>query len=470
MIEARVEAIRTACDADTVGEVSRNILTLAARWSPARAGAVLGDALELAGLAGREEVFQEVEAAEDFAVSISNTPFKEQIAFLRQKRPVPTRRWTDAMYGDHDRAFVVAGVTDLAMLEEFHAAVISAAETYDRRAFAQDFDRLVEKYGWKYNGQRDWRIRTIFETNIRTSYMAGRLAQMRDPDVISSRPYWQYRHGETRIPLSPRPQHVVWNGVVLMHDDIWWQKHFPPNDWRCSCGVKTLSQRDLDRMGKTGPDRAPNTLGGIGKGWDYMPGDLWERGLVPSALINEAGGPSERPRHLAWIDEPSPIEELRALAKPFLSKVMEPDFDMQEYIDAFLTPFGATKDLAVLWEDVAGEKLVISQEIFRTRDGAFKVGKRGREIYAPLMAETIMDPDEIWIGLIEKKGADMPIFDRRYIRTDGETGIVGVFEVGRKEWNATTIYPTGRGDKSSLSTLEARRGGKLIWKRKGGLG
>ena len=62
-------------------------------------------------------------------------------------------------------------------------------------------------------------IRTIFETNLRTSYMAGRLKQMRAPAVVKMRPYWQYRHGENGTPLNPRPQHVSWDGLVLMHDD-----------------------------------------------------------------------------------------------------------------------------------------------------------------------------------------------------------------------------------------------------------
>lgn len=56
------------------------------------------------------------------------------------------------MQGDHDRAFVVAGLTDLAMLEELHAAVIEGARSYDIKAFAGEFDRLVEKYGWEYSG------------------------------------------------------------------------------------------------------------------------------------------------------------------------------------------------------------------------------------------------------------------------------------------------------------------------------
>ncbi|MFV9492170.1 hypothetical protein ACNUI5_09110 [Pseudomonas aeruginosa] len=44
--------------------------------------------------------------------------------------------------------------------------------------FRRDFDRIVAKYGWSYRGGRNWRSRVIYETNMRGSYMAGRLEQL----------------------------------------------------------------------------------------------------------------------------------------------------------------------------------------------------------------------------------------------------------------------------------------------------
>ncbi|MFT3687806.1 MAG: phage minor head protein [Paenirhodobacter sp.] len=88
-----------------------------------------------------------------------------------------------------------------------------------------------------------WRIRTIFATNSRTSYMAGRLAMMRDPDVVRIQPWWQYIHAESRTPMAPRPQHLFWDRLVLRWGDPWWDIHFPPNDWMCSCGVRAMSER-----------------------------------------------------------------------------------------------------------------------------------------------------------------------------------------------------------------------------------
>ena len=208
-----------------------------------------------------------------------------------------------------------------------------------------------------------------------------------------------------------------------------------------------------------------------------MPGDHWERGLVPSALIEEGGGLIHEGRHAVIIDQPSPIEDLVAAARPFRAELMDEGLSDEDYIRAFLEPFGAQLGRAVLWEDPTGTRIPISQEFFRTRDGALKIGKRGRGIYAPWMAETIMDPDEMARNRNPVTGAlsDL-VLDRRYVRAgryideDGQrhdAHFVSVLEIGRRWWEDTTVYPTtDRAGNTSSRLLHLRRGGKLLWKRK----
>lgn len=466
------------------------ILELAAQWTPDALAHQLSLAMEVAALEGREAVFADADDQDaDFTgAEVIRQEFREQIDFLTQKRGKPTQTWTDARYGDHDRAFTVAGVTDMAMLEEFQAAVIEGARTYDIKPFAAEFDRLVEKYGWSYNGGRNWRIRTIFETNIRTSYMAGRLRQMRDPDVVRVMPFWEYVHAETRVPKNPREEHVAWNGLVLDWDDPWWNRHFPPNDWQCSCGVRNLTRGQLRRMGKDGPDKAPEDVTrpythqatgetvqlpeGIGFGWDYMPGDTWERGLVPSALLDEGGGLKPDGRQGVQIDTPEPLDDLVSRARPFQGQPAAEGLTDEAYVQAFLDPFGAQIGEAVLWEDPTGTRLPISDQLFRDRNGAWKIGKRDRARFTPLFAEALMDPDEIWVGVARKPDPIDPtveelLIDRRYIRVDPDYGLLIVFQIGRRWWEGITAYlPQDRKGRPKIADIDKRRGGKLIWKRK----
>ena len=465
-------------------------MTLATTWTADALAAQLAEAMELAAYSGREAAFQDGETEVGFTTVPVTLTFLEQRDYLKQKRPTPTGWWLDVMRGNHDRAFVIAGATDVAMLEEFQSALTGYVENGGTtKDFAADFDRIVAKYGWDYRGERDWRIRTIFETNMRTSFMAGRLKQMRDPDVVKLRPFWQYLHADSRIPKTPRKLHTDWNGLVLRWDDPWWDTHFPPNDWLCSCGVRSLSRGDLRRLDKAGPDEAPRDAllpiidpvtgqmtmkpAGIGYGWDYMPGDRWDRGITPLGKIAE-GDPDfaqMAPSDPFDMDVAEPINDLLARARAFKASPMAEGLSPETYVASFLKPFGASIDQPVLWEDLAGGKLLISDQLFRARSGDWKVTKRGREVYAGLLAEAIMDPDEIWLGLRDKPldaepGQTNLVFARRYIRVDPATGLLAVFELGRQFWEAITGFAPQNRSKPDWNYLNKQRVGKLIWKRK----
>lgn len=492
--KSRMDDLRAAvADSADYDDAARRGLAVASAWDSDPLGRFMGDALRLSALTAREAVFREVDGEEDtdlFADADNfGQPFKEQIEFLEQKRVKPTDAWRDALRGDHDRSFVVAGATDTKMLEDFQNSLVrNRREGKLFRDFQKDFDRIVAQYGWEFNGDRQWRARTIFETNLRTSYAAGRLAQMRDPDVIALRPYWQYKHAVTREPKRPRAAHVGWHDLVLRHDDAFWSTAYPPNGWKCSCGVVTLNERDLKSEGKSRPDRAPviarepyiDPLTGtliekvqhIDYGFEYQPGDLWERGLVPSNLIREAGGVSGNARLVVDIDTPKPFDDLVANAVPFDLEPLPDNLSDEDYLNAFLEPFGATASQAVRFVDRSGASLPISSELFRERGGDLKLRKQGRHRYGAHISATIMDPDEIWLGVREVKvhghEATEWIVDRRYIRVDPDTGVLVVFQVGKDGWEEVTAFnPSNRsGKKPDLNLLANRRGGKLLYKRK----
>ena len=189
------------------------------------------------------------------AAEHSQLPFAEQIEFFRGKLNLPTAAWTDIWQAQHDRAFVVAGAARDALLADLRAAVDSAiAEGTTIAQFRRDFDSIVAKHGWSHKGGRAWRTRVIYGTNLRTSYAAGRYRQMKE--IADRRPYWRYRHSHASE--HPREEHLAWDGLILPHDDPWWDTHYGPNGWGCKCYVEALSQRDLERLRKSGPDKAPD--------------------------------------------------------------------------------------------------------------------------------------------------------------------------------------------------------------------
>ncbi len=166
------------------------------------------------------------------------TPFEAQIAYLRQKLNLPTERWDDIKGRANERAFVVAGAAKADLIEDFKQAAIKAAgQGGGERAFAKDFKAIVAKHGWTgWTGEgtkegEAWRTRVIYQTNMATSYWAGRWAQMTDPEVVKLHPYWRYIHADGV--LNPRENHLAWHGLTLPWDHPFWKTHFAPNGFNC---------------------------------------------------------------------------------------------------------------------------------------------------------------------------------------------------------------------------------------------
>ena len=216
---------------------------------------------------------------------IFGEPFPQQLAAFRLRlgNLAPTARWDDIERAAHDRAFMVAGAMKADLLADLAGAVDKAiSEGRSLEEFRRDFRSIVEKRGWHgwtgedTAGGRAWRTRVIYKTNARVSYAAGRYAQLKE----SGMPWWVYFHGGS---LEPRLVHLGWNGLALRPDHPFWEKHYPPNDWGCSCyvsgartreGIKRLGG-DPDKVLEPGWDKFEPKTGtpvGIGKGWDYAPG------------------------------------------------------------------------------------------------------------------------------------------------------------------------------------------------------
>lgn len=212
-------------------------------------------------------------------------PFAEQVAAFRLRLGDlrPTQAWDDLAGPEHDRAFMVAGAMKADLLADLSRAVDSAiADGTTLERFRADFEEIVARHGWHgWTGEqsakgRAWRTKVIYQTNIRSSYAAGRLAQLK----AGAFAFWVYLHGGS---LEPRENHLSWHGVALPPDHPFWAAHYPPNEFGCSC--KTRGARNRAGILRVGgdPDKAlpdnwqqidpkTGTPIGIGRGWDHAPG------------------------------------------------------------------------------------------------------------------------------------------------------------------------------------------------------
>ena len=218
---------------------------------------------------------------------------------------------------------------------------------------------------------------------------------------------------------------------------------------------------DLKRLGKSGPDQAPRvnlverTIGqrsaqgprtvhvpeGIDPGFEYAPGSARLRSAIPPErpdppVPGSAGGhglPNLRPQE--------PLPPPRAIAaETLLPKGLTPE----DYVRGFLEPLGATLEQPAIMRDAVGERLVVGKELFQTAAGEWKVLKRDREQFLPLMAQALLQPDEIWVRLEWMYAQERAVVRRRYIArfaVEGqEVPALVVFERGDDGWAGITAF------------------------------
>lgn len=389
------------------------------------------------------------------AVEYGSLPFREQIEFLRSKVPMPTEAWTDVYGRANDHALVVAGANRMALVEDFATAINRfIAEGKTLRDFQKDFDAIVERHGWSYNGSRGWRTRVIYETNLLQSYHAGREQQMADPVLRRARPYGLYRHGGSE---HPRPAHLAHDGRVVPLDDPWWDYWTPRNGWGCSCKKYPISREQAEARGLTVSEQGPaieweeRTVGtngpnprtvrvpkGIDPGFEHRPGASRIQASTPPPLDAPIRGEPGRlfPNRPATDELPE--------SRAFTGELLEPGLEEAEYARRFLQAFGADLDEPVVHRDPVGEPLLISEALFKDARGRWKVKKRDRERYLLLLAQAIQDPDEIWVAAEWQRAADRPVVRRRYVArfqlSDAEQPGLAVFEWGHNGWYGVTTY------------------------------
>lgn len=202
---------------------------------------------------------------------IAYRPFPQQQAYFRRKVNMPSARWDDLMHGEHAHGFMAAGVARMDVLEDIRQAVQDAIDRGEGfPAFQARMRNIIADKGWiggagdESEARRAWRMRMIYQTNLRTSYMAGRW------EDLQKFPYLRYQHNTIN---NPRHEHQAWDGLVLASDDPWWDTHYPPNGWGCRCTVTGVGKGRMRVLGKDGPDAAPGpSEGDPPPEWAYHPG------------------------------------------------------------------------------------------------------------------------------------------------------------------------------------------------------
>jgi len=234
------------------------------------------------------------------ALDIAPLPPEEAIAWFKAKGFRISWDWHEMWQADHARAFTVAKVAKVDILQDIFSALDKAqSDGITFETFRKELTPLLQSKGWwgrqeavnlttgelktvQLGSPR--RLRTIFNVNVQTALQVGHYRAMTDPAVLAARPYWRY---SAVMDGHTRPMHRQWHGLILPADHPFWATHFPPNGWNCRCTVVSMSLREMARDGLKvseppeikmykwvnpaigGEKWIPQ---GIDAGWDYNPG------------------------------------------------------------------------------------------------------------------------------------------------------------------------------------------------------
>jgi SPP1 gp7 family putative phage head morphogenesis protein len=444
--------------------------------------------------------------------ALLNQPPEAAVAFFQAKGLALTWNWHDQWRDAHSRAFTVAKLARLDILQDIRDGVQRALDTGDTEAaFNKRMGALLQQKGWwgkkivvGADGQAEVvqegssrRLSTIYRANLQSAYMAGRWKQF--SAEANEAPFVQYiavMDGRTR------PAHAAFNGKVFRLDNPVWQVIAPPNGFNCRCRIRNLSSAELARRGlkvqggaridtrsdtrgatvtdrRTGeldpaklvrrgvsipdPDRADRRIAFYpDAGWDYNPGAAQLKPFTPPPQ-------DSLPRSFA------PGVQLPDLPLPTrvpASRLLPSGLPPEDYARAFLAEFGADTGNPVVWKDVKDGALVIDEALFQDGAGNWKADNRGRGPYMAILADTIKAPSEIWLRWEQSRATGAWLLKRRYLATfeiveDGEPVFgIGSFEFGKDGWSGSTIFRAdAKTEPKRRAYLEAQRDGFLLYRK-----
>jgi len=177
--------------------------------------------------------------------------------YLKSKKPEAHFDYDEIVHDAHKKAFTIAKMTNLDLLKDMQSSLTKAFKDgigFDE--WKNSVKPMLAKKGWLgnikvkdpktgeekeiYVGNR--RLRTIFNTNMRTAYAKARY----ESQMQSLGEYFRYT---AVLDSRTREAHRKLHGKTLPKTDKFWDTNYPPNGWGCRCKVQVLTEAECIARG-----------------------------------------------------------------------------------------------------------------------------------------------------------------------------------------------------------------------------
>ena len=222
------------------------------------------------------------------------SPPKEAIEYLDKKDYRLSFHYNELMREQHHKAFTVAKVTKLDLLNDIHKSLVDSANNGTGfTEWKKNLKPTLQKQGWlgktdvvdPRSGEIETinvnsrRLRTIYQTNMQVSYQVSRTASMRELDFAV---YWVYK---SAMRETSREKHKVHHNHAYHRDDPFWSTWNPKNGWNCLCDKIAVTKGECKRMGyKLNEPYTPND----DEDWAYNVGETDINAGVTDGLYSKS--------------------------------------------------------------------------------------------------------------------------------------------------------------------------------------
>lgn len=189
--------------------------------------------------------------------ALFNSPPEDAISYLKSKGFKIGWDWHETLDEAHSRAFTVAKVARIDLLQDIKKSLITALEQgQGLEQWKAAITPTLQEKGW-WGKQKvinpvgieqtvqlgsPRRLKTIFDTNVHKSLAAGRYKAMMA--TIDTRPLWEWVHISI---TNPRKVHLARNGETRRYDDPFWLYGYPPTEFGCKCKVRARRGSDVEK-------------------------------------------------------------------------------------------------------------------------------------------------------------------------------------------------------------------------------
>ncbi|WP_046996196.1 PBECR2 nuclease fold domain-containing protein [Aliarcobacter butzleri] len=377
------------------------------------------------------------------------------VDYLKNKQLTLTYNHYELLKQAHDKAFTVAKVTRMDLLNDIHSSLIEAIKTgRNFEAWKKSIIPTLEKKGWwgtqeitnPKTGEikkviiNSNRLKKIYTINTRVAYQKHRYEEMMKLPLST---YWMYRCSFLE---NSRERHKAMHGTVLHRDHEFWIENYPPNDYMCFCGVTAHSESDLKRRGLTPTQGKIQSI--ATEDWAYNVGKNTNVAALKKINLDDS------------------LNNLPILNKVKDESLKNLDFNglKNKFYQALAIKEG---DIFI---DKTNDPITITDDFFKSLD-YIKVRNKGRELYIIELANALKDPDEIFLQFEALKNKSDKYVDEnsrvvkkfmKYYKTEAgaKRALIVLVEYLKDKTTGISAYVI-----DSQGAVETKRVEKLIYKK-----